>query len=79
MTTNSWPLRSLLSAPFGGATGVWRKSASRGVNSNLATAIRTTVVLMFTWALAAQAISPAAFAALSHRTTELGYFSCCHP
>jgi transporter family protein len=68
MTTNNWLLWSLLSALFAGATAVLAKVGVEGVNSNLATAIRTTVVLVFTWALAAQAISPAAFAALSRRT-----------
>ncbi len=65
---NSWLLWSLLSALFAGATAVLAKAGVEGVNSNLATAIRTTVVLVFTWVLAAQSVSPAILAALSRRT-----------
>ncbi len=68
MGPNSWLLWSLLSAVFAGATAVLAKVGVEGINSNLATAIRTTVVLVFTWMLAAQAVSPAVFAALSRRT-----------
>jgi transporter family protein len=48
---NHWLLWSLLSALFAGMTAILAKSGVEGVDSNLATAIRTTVVLLFTWLL----------------------------
>jgi bacterial/archaeal transporter family protein len=64
----SWLVWSIFSALFAGLTAVLAKMGVEGVNSNLATAIRTTVVLVFTWAIAAQAASPAAFAGISKRS-----------
>ncbi len=64
----SWLAWSLLSALFAGATAVLAKVGVSGVESNVATAIRTTVVLVFTWALAAPAISRAGLAEISGRT-----------
>ncbi|MEO6848102.1 MAG: EamA family transporter [Chthoniobacterales bacterium] len=65
---NNWLTWSLLSALFAGATAVLAKVGVENINSNLATAIRTTVILLFTWAFAARAISPEAFANISRRT-----------
>lgn len=50
--TNAWLGWSLLSALFAGATAVLAKIGISGVDSNLATAIRTSVILLFTWAIA---------------------------
>jgi bacterial/archaeal transporter family protein len=47
----SWLFWSLLSAVFAAATAVLAKVGVTGVDSNLATAIRTLVVLVFTWAI----------------------------
>ena len=47
----TWVLWALLSAAFAGITAVLAKVGVEGVNSNLATAIRTTVVLVITWAI----------------------------
>ena len=47
-----WLGWALLSAVFAAATALLAKVGIRGIDSNLATAIRTTVVLVFTWALA---------------------------
>jgi transporter family protein len=49
--TNSWFVWAILSAVFAGATAILAKVGVEGVDSNLATAIRTTVILFFTWAL----------------------------
>lgn len=68
MPAMNWLAWSLLSAVFAGATAVLAKVGVEGVNSNLATAIRTTVVLVFTWLLASSAISAGAFAQISRRT-----------
>jgi transporter family protein len=48
----NWIVWSLLSALFAGATAVLAKIGVKDIDANLATAIRTTVVLIFTWALA---------------------------
>ncbi len=48
----NWVLWALLSAGFAAATALLAKVGIDGVDSNLATAIRTTVILVFTWAIA---------------------------
>jgi bacterial/archaeal transporter family protein len=48
----SWLRWALLSALFAGATAVLAKVGVQDVDSNLATAIRTTVILVFAWAIA---------------------------
>ena len=53
----NWISWALLSAFFAGLTAILAKIGVAGVNSNLATAVRTTVVLVFTW-LIAMATSP---------------------
>lgn len=47
----TWVLWALLSAAFAGITAVLAKVGVENVNSNLATAIRTTVVLVITWSI----------------------------
>ena len=47
----NWLLWSLLSALFAAATAVLAKVGVSGVSSNLATAIRTVVILVFAWAI----------------------------
>ncbi len=49
--TNSWIFWSLASALFAGVTAVLAKAGVSGVDSNLATAVRTTVVCVFAWAI----------------------------
>jgi bacterial/archaeal transporter family protein len=48
----SWLYRALLSALFAGPTAVLAKVGVRDVDSNLATAIRTAVILLFAWSVA---------------------------
>ena len=48
---NHWLFWSLLSAFFAGLTAVLAKVGVAGVDSNLATALRTCVILVFTWLL----------------------------
>jgi transporter family protein len=48
----SWFSWALLSALFAGMTAVLAKVGVRDVDSNLATAIRTVVILLFAWAIA---------------------------
>lgn len=54
----NWISWAVLSAVFAGATAVLAKAGVAGVNSHLATAIRTTVVLVFTWGFAALLARP---------------------
>jgi transporter family protein len=64
----NWFVWALLSAFFAGITAVLAKVGVGHVNSNLATAIRTSVVLVFTWAIALAASPAGAYAALNRRT-----------
>jgi len=66
--SHSWLFWSLLSALFAGATAILAKVGVTGVDSNLATAIRTTVILVFAWAIAFVTARPGSLAALSQRT-----------
>jgi transporter family protein len=47
----SWLQWALLSALFAGLTAVLAKVGTKDIDSNLATAIRTAVVLVFAWAI----------------------------
>jgi len=47
----SWLLFALLSAVFAAATSILAKIGIKGIDSNLATAIRTTVILVFAWGI----------------------------
>src|ERR1700712_712634 len=64
----NWLVWSLLSAFFAGLTAVLAKVGVTGVDSNLATAIRTTVILTFAWAIALVTARPAELFSLSNRT-----------
>jgi transporter family protein len=48
----SWLVWSLFSALFAAATAILAKQGVSNINSNLATAVRTTVVFAFAWAIA---------------------------
>lgn len=48
----SWLIWSILSAVFAAATALLAKVGVEGVEPNLATAVRTTVVVLFTWIIA---------------------------
>jgi transporter family protein len=64
----NWFSWALLSAFFAGLTAILAKVGVAGVNSNLATAIRTTVVLIFAWGIAFATSKPSAMLELSRRT-----------
>ena len=59
---------ALLSALFAALTAVLAKIGVKGVNSNLATAVRTTVVLIFAWGVALATNPSSAVIGLSKRT-----------
>lgn len=46
-----WKYYAMLSALFAALTAIFSKIGVRDVNSNLATAIRTTVILLLTWGI----------------------------
>jgi bacterial/archaeal transporter family protein len=48
----SWMIWAVLSAVFAAATALLAKFGVAGVDPNLATAVRTTVVVIFAWAIA---------------------------
>ena len=47
----TWVIFALLSALFAGMTAILAKFGIQGVNSNLATAIRTVVIVLFAWGI----------------------------
>lgn len=58
---------STLAAFFAGTTAILAKFGVEGMNSHLATAIRTTVVLIFTWTLVMVLPEPVEWNAVSKR------------
>ena len=64
----NWLTWSLLSALFAGITAVLAKAGVSEVNSNLATAVRTSVVLIFTWGIAFAVAKPTDVFDFSKRT-----------
>lgn len=64
----NWFIWALFSAFFAGITAVLAKVGVEGINSHLATAIRTLVVLAFTWAIALLAAPADSLTAISRRS-----------
>ncbi len=64
----NWVHWSLLSALFAGMTAVLAKVGVTGVDSNLATAVRTAVILVFAWAIAFATTKPAVILDFTGRT-----------
>ncbi|RYD38187.1 MAG: EamA family transporter [Verrucomicrobiaceae bacterium] len=63
----NWLIWALLSAFFAGLTAILAKMGLTQVNSHLATAVRTVVVLIFTWILALSVAPVSALSELSRR------------
>lgn len=63
----SWFVWALLSAFFAGLTAILAKVGVEHIDSNLATAIRTVVILIFAWAVAL-ATKTQALSAIANRT-----------
>lgn len=64
----NWLTWSLLSALFAGLTSILAKIGIKGVDSNLATAVRTVVVLVFAWGVALASQPASAVLGLSKKT-----------
>jgi bacterial/archaeal transporter family protein len=63
-----WLLWAVLSALFAGATAILAKVGVAEINSNLATAIRTTVILLFSWIIALVTTRGVEFWSIGKRT-----------
>ena len=63
-----WLPWALLSAVFAAATAILAKIGVSGIDSNLATAIRTTVILIFSWAIALSLEKHHAISEISRRS-----------
>src|SRR5262245_11778799 len=63
----TWFTWSLLSAFFAAATAILAKLGVAGVDANVATAVRTTVVVAFTWLLAYTTRQPGSFQGFTQR------------
>ncbi len=64
----SWIPYALLSALFAALTAIFAKIGIRGVDSDLATAIRTVVILLLAWAIALARGATTGLSDLSGRT-----------
>ena len=64
----NWIAWALLSAFFAGVSAVLAKIGVAGVDPNLATAVRTTVVLVFTWGIALATSPLSSLRQLSNQT-----------
>lgn len=64
----TWTVWAILSAVFAAATAILAKIGVTGIDSNLATAIRTSVVLVFTWLLVLLNRSSGSMSHLSSRS-----------
>ncbi|MGA8026129.1 MAG: EamA family transporter [Bryobacteraceae bacterium] len=64
----TWLTWALLSAFFASLTAILAKLGVEGVDANFATAVRTTVVVAFTWLIAYAARQPGTFDVPSNRT-----------
>ena len=64
----TWLVWSLLSAIFAACTAILAKKGVAGVDANLATAVRTSVVVVFTWLLAFSARTAAPFQHFTGKT-----------
>jgi transporter family protein len=63
-----WAVYALLSAVFAALTSILAKIGIENVNSNLATAIRTVVVLVLAWGIVLATGKQSGIAGISHRS-----------
>ena len=64
----TWLVWALLSAVFAAATAILAKIGVQDIDSNLATAVRTSVVVVFTWLFASFTWESSAIASISSKT-----------
>lgn len=63
-----WLFWAALSALFAGATAFLAKIGVAQINSNLATAIRTTVIVLFSWIIAVATCRVSDFSSINRKT-----------
>jgi bacterial/archaeal transporter family protein len=63
-----WLFWAVLSALFAGATAFLAKIGVAQINSNLATAIRTTVIVLFSWIIAVATCCVGDFSSINRKT-----------
>ena len=63
-----WFQWALLSAFFAGATAILAKAGVTGVDSNVATAVRTSVILVIVWSVAIVASNPSEISTYAPKT-----------
>jgi len=63
----TWIFWSLLSALFAGATAILAKLGVANINSNLATAVRTSVIFVLVWGIALADVPASALMQVSRR------------
>ena len=68
-----WLIFAILSAVFAAATSILAKIGIEGVDSNLATAIRTMVVLLMAWGMVFLTHSQGGISSITHQ--RVGYSS----
>ncbi|HZG68493.1 MAG TPA: EamA family transporter [Herpetosiphonaceae bacterium] len=68
LDASPWWVYAMLSAVFAALTTILAKIGVAGVSSNLATAIRTVVILVFAWAIVLSTGESSGISALSGRT-----------
>ncbi|MEO7933483.1 MAG: EamA family transporter [Chthoniobacterales bacterium] len=73
----NWFTWALLSALFAGLTAVLAKVGVADIDSNLATAIRTTIILVITWTIAAFTLKSGDLSAIQRRTWVFLFLSAC--
>lgn len=64
----TWITWSLLSAVFAAATAILAKLGVASINSNLATAVRTSVVFLLAWGIAFASVPVSALTQIGRRT-----------
>ena len=64
----TWIAWSLLSAVFAAATAILAKLGVANINSNLATAVRTSVVFLLAWGIAFAVVPASAISQIGRRT-----------
>ena|SRR5579884_2957416 len=63
----SWLFWSILSALFAAATAILAKIGVTGIDSNLATAIRTLVIMLFAWGIVGLTYTPGELAKVTQK------------
>ena len=68
-----WAVFALLSAVFAALTSILAKVGINGVNSNLATAIRTVVVVIMAWGMVFLTKGQSGIGAISKKKLDFSY------